>query len=399
MSRKISLTEFIILIALLTSLPALAIDAMLPAFKQMSLDLNMANPNSIQLIIPILFLGLSIGQLIFGPLSDSLGRKPLIYLGLGIFMLGSAISLFSTNFTAMLVGRFLQGLGAAAPRIISTAVVRDLYSGREMAKIMSFTMMVFILVPAIAPLMGQGVLLFASWHAIFISFLVIALIITIWFGLRLDETLKPENRRAFSVTNLVAAAKEVLTNKVTMGYTIGSGLIFGAFMGYLTSSPQILQQQYGLGDQFPFYFGALAISLGAASFLNAKLVMRYGMKLLSTIAIRTFTGLALVFLIIAYLQNGQPPLWQLMTYLLLSFFTVGLLFGNLNALAMEPLGHIAGIGASIIGSASSLFAIPLGTLIGQSYNGTIIPMTIGFCVLGFLTALSLKWTRNQTIKV
>lgn len=396
MPRTLSLKEFVILVALLTCLPALAIDAMLPAFKQMGIDLKVLHENDVQLIIPVLFLGLSMGQVIFGPLSDSLGRKPLIYLGLGIFMLGSAISLFAQDFNHMLIGRFLQGLGAAAPRIISIAVVRDLYSGREMAQIMSFTMMVFILVPAIAPLMGQGVLLFASWHAIFGLFLVIALIITIWFGLRLDETLKPEKRRPFSLASLWQATKEVLSNKVAMGYTLGSGLIFGAFMGYLNSSPQILQQQYGLGEQFPFYFGALALSLGAASFLNAKLVMKYGMKLLSTIAIRVFTLLALIFLVVAYLQNGHPPLWQLMTYLLLSFFSVGLLFGNLNALAMEPLGHIAGIGASIVGSASSLFAIPLGTLIGQSYNGTIIPMTIGFGILGLLTALTLRWTRAQS---
>lgn len=396
MSRTLNLKEFIILVALLTSLPALAIDAMLPAFKQIGLDLKVMHENDVQLIIPILFLGLSIGQLVFGPLSDSLGRKPLIYLGLGIFMLGSGISLFAQDFNYMLVGRFLQGLGAAAPRIISIAIVRDLYSGRAMAQIMSFTMMVFILVPAIAPLMGQGVLLFASWHAIFVAFLVIAAIITLWFGLRLDETLIPEKRREFSLANLWQATKEVLSNKVAMGYTLSSGLIFGAFMGYLNSSPQILQQQYGLGEQFPFYFGALALSLGAASFLNAKLVMKYGMKLLSTIAIRIFTLLALLFLVIAYLQQGQPPLWQLMAYLLLSFFTVGLLFGNLNALAMEPLGHIAGIGASIVGSASSLFAIPLGTLIGQSYNGTIIPMTIGFGLLGLLTALTLRWTRAQS---
>lgn len=396
MPRTLSLKEFIVLVAVLTCLPALAIDAMLPAFKQIGLDLQVPHENDVQLIIPVLFLGLSIGQLIFGPLSDSWGRKPFIYLGLGIFMLGSAISLFAQDFNHMLIGRFLQGLGAAAPRIISIAVVRDLYSGREMAQIMSFTMMVFILVPAIAPLMGQGVLLVASWHAIFGSFLVIAVIITVWFGMRLDETLKPDKRREFSLSSLWQATKEVLSNKVAMGYTLSSGLIFGAFMGYLNSSPQILQQQYGLGEQFPFYFGALALSLGAASFLNAKLVMKYGMKLLSTIAIRIFTLLALLFLVIAYLQQGQPPLWQLMTYLLLSFFTVGLLFGNLNALAMEPLGHIAGIGASIVGSASSLFAIPLGTLIGQSYNGTIIPMTIGFGLLGLLTALTLRWTRAQS---
>lgn len=399
MSRTLNLKEFIVLVALLISLPALAIDAMLPAFDQISADLQLAHANDIQLMIPILFLGLSIGQLVFGPLSDSLGRKPLVFLGLGIFMVGSALSLFAQNYTIMLIGRFLQGLGAAAPRIISTAIVRDLYSGREMAKIMSFTMMVFILVPAIAPLMGQGILLFSSWHAIFITFLVIAFIIIVWFGLRLEETLQPEKRRVFSAANLLQATKEVLTNKAAMGYTLGSGLIFGAFMGYLSSSPQILKGQYGLGEQFPFYFGALALALGAASFLNAKLVMKYGMRLLSMIAIRIFTALALIFLVVAYSYQGNPPLFLLMTYLLLSFFTVGLLFGNLNALAMEPLGHIAGIGASIVASASSLFAIPLGTLIGQSYNGTIIPMTLGFGILGFLTALALRWARGHSASV
>ncbi|WP_020558089.1 multidrug effflux MFS transporter [Thiofilum flexile] len=396
MPHSLSLKEFIILIALLTSLPALAIDAMLPAFQQMGIDLKVTHANDIQLVIPVLFLGLSIGQLVFGPLSDSWGRKLITYWGLGIFMLGSAISLFAQDFNTMLVGRFLQGLGAAAPRVVSIAIVRDLYSGRQMAQIMSFTMTVFILVPAIAPLLGQGILVFASWHAIFALFLVTALIVTLWYGLRLEETLKVENRRPFSMASLWQAAKEVFTNKVAMGYTLGSGLIFGAFMGYINSSPQIFQQQYNLGEQFPFYFGALALSLGAASLLNAKLVMKYGMRLLSTIAIRSFTILALIFVVIAYLYNGHPPLWQLMTYLLLSFFSVGLLFGNLNSLAMEPLGHIAGIGAAIIGSVSSLFAIPLGTIIGQSYNGTVLPIVIGFSVLGLLTALTLRWTRSHT---
>ena len=378
--------EFIALIAMLSSLTALSIDAMLPALVTIGRELGVQHDNEAQLIISTLFLGLASGQVLFGPLSDATGRKPLMYVGLGIFMLGSLVSMLAQDFSHMLVGRFLQGLGASAPRVLSIALVRDCYAGRSMAQVMSFTMSIFILVPMIAPFLGQVILLVAGWRSIFTVFLLLASIVAVWFLLRMPETLPPDKRRAFTFRAFWRALREVVTNRVSMTYTVITGMVFGAFLGYLSSAQQILQIQYGLGEHFPLYFALLALAVGTSSFLNSRLVMRYGMYWLSKHAILLFTGMAGVFLLVAHGTAGHPPLVGLMVYLMLAFLALGMLFGNLNALAMEPLGHIAGIGASVVGSLSTLTAIPLGTLIGQSYDGTILPLITGFFVLGLLAS-------------
>ncbi len=378
--------EFIALIAMLSSLTALSIDAMLPALVTIGRELGVQHDNEAQLIISTLFLGLASGQVLFGPLSDATGRKPLMYVGLGIFMLGSLVSMLAQDFSHMLVGRFLQGLGASAPRVLSIALVRDCYAGRSMAQVMSFTMSIFILVPMIAPFLGQVILLVAGWRSIFTVFLLLALIVAVWFLLRMPETLPPDKRRAFTFRAFWRALREVVTNRVSMTYTVITGMVFGAFLGYLSSAQQILQIQYGLGERFPLYFALLALAVGASSFLNSRLVMRHGMYWLSKRAILLFTGLAGLFLLVAVGTAGHPPLAGLIAYLILAFLALGMLFGNLNALAMEPLGHIAGIGASVVGSLSTLTAIPLGTLIGQSYDGTILPLITGFFVLGLLAS-------------
>ena len=378
--------EFIALIAMLSSLTALSIDAMLPALVTIGRELGVQHDNEAQLIISTLFLGLASGQVLFGPLSDATGRKPLMYVGLGIFMLGSLVSMLAQDFSHMLVGRFLQGLGASAPRVLSIALVRDCYAGRSMAQVMSFTMSIFILVPMLAPFLGQVILLVAGWRSIFTVFLLLALIVAVWFLLRMPETLPPDKRRAFTFRAFWRALREVVTNRVSMTYTVITGMVFGTFLGYLSSAQQILQIQYGLGERFPLYFALLALAVGASSFLNSRLVMRHGMYWLSKRAILLFTGLAGLFLLVAVGTAGHPPLAGLIAYLILAFLALGMLFGNLNALAMEPLGHIAGIGASVVGSLSTLTAIPLGTLIGQNYDGTILPLITGFFVLGLLAS-------------
>ena len=386
--------EFIALVAMLMSLTALATDAMLPALQTIGRDLQVVHENDAQLIVSALFLGLGIGQVFFGPLSDVVGRKPLVFFGLGIFMLGSLLSVVAQDFQQMLFGRFLQGLGAAAPRVLTVALVRDCYSGRAMAQIMSFTMSVFILVPMLAPSLGQGVLLLSDWRGIFMAFFALALLIAIWFGLRMPETLHPGDRRRLTISDFLSSARQVLSNKTAMRYTLTTGFIFGAFAGYLNSAQQILQIQYALGDKFPLYFGLLAVGVGSASFTNAKLVMRFGMHAISRFAITWFVGLSGAFLLIAWQTAGNPPLWALIVFFMLAFFGLGLLFGNLNALAMQPLGHYAGIGASVVGSFSTLMSIPLGAYIGQAYNGTVLPLAIGFSVLGAI-AWGLIFLKNE----
>jgi DHA1 family bicyclomycin/chloramphenicol resistance-like MFS transporter len=389
--RPIRFGEFVALMALMISLVALSTDAMLPALPQIAQALGVQRENDNQLVISLLFLGMAVGQMIYGPLSDSTGRKPAIYAGLGLFILGCLLALFATSFPVLLIGRVIQGLGAAGPRIVTVALIRDQYEGRAMARVMSFVMAVFILVPVIAPLLGQTILIVAHWRAIFGAYLVLALIASIWFALRQPETLAPGHRLPFSLTRTALAVREIVTHRIAIGYIITAGLISGAFIGYLNSAQQIFQLQYGLGRLFPLYFAILALSIGSASFLNARLVMRYGMRLLSFSALLTLAGLSFIFWPMAYIWAGQPPLWTLMIYFLLSFFCIGLLFGNLNALAMEPLGHIAGMGAAVVGSLSTFISLLLGTLIGQSYNGTILPLVGGFALLSTTAIVVMRW--------
>jgi MFS transporter, DHA1 family, multidrug resistance protein len=382
---------------MMISLVALSIDALLPALPEIGKDLGVQRANDNQLIISLLFLGMAVGQMVYGPLSDSTGRKPAILAGFGLFITGCLLSLFATSFPVLLTGRVMQGAGAAGPRIVTVALVRDQYEGRAMARVMSFVMAVFILVPVIAPAVGQGILIVAHWRAIFGAYLGLALIASTWFALRQPETLAPLQRLPFSLKRIAMAIREIFANRIALGYTITLGLIFGAFLGYLNSAQQIFQVQYGLGVQFPLYFAVLALSIGSASFLNARLVMRYGMRSLSSWSTLTIGGLSVVFWTIAYALAGQPPLWALMIYFLISFFCIGVLFGNLNALAMEPLGHIAGVGAAVVGSFSTLISLALGTLIGQSYNNTVLPLVGGFMILSLASVLTMRWAEHRKI--
>ena len=393
--NKPAFREFVLLMALMMSLVALSIDAMLPALPEIGQDLGVQRDNDSQLIISLLIFGMAIGQMIYGPLSDTTGRKPAVYAGFGLFIVGCLLSIFATNFPMMLAGRGLQGIGVAGPRIVTVAIVRDQFEGRAMARVMSFVMAVFILVPIIAPSFGQAMLIVTGWRAIFGSFLALTVVALIWFTLRQPETLTPERRRPFSLKRIGLAIREILGNRISFGYTLAAGLVFGAFLGYLNSAQQIFQQQYGLGRLFPLYFGMLAVSLGCASLANTRLVMRFGMRQLAIWALQLIGGFAIVFFAMAYVLSGHPPLWTLMIYLLLSFFCIGILFGNLNALAMEPLGHIAGVGAAVVGSLSTLISVLLGTVIGQSYNGTILPLVGGFALLGAASLAVMHWVERK----
>jgi len=377
------------------SLMALSIDAMLPALPQIGSDLNVQNTNDRQLVVSTIFLGVAIGQLFFGPLSDKTGRKPAMYMGYSIFIFGALISAFSYSFPMMLFGRFLQGLGISAPRAVLLALVRDLYEGRLMARVMSFVMTVLLLIPMVAPSLGQAILLQTGWRSIFFSFVVIALITITWFALRMPETLLLEKRTPFSLQRIINSTLEIIKIRPTFGYTLSAGLISGAFLGYLNSAQQIFQEHYALGERFPLYFALIALSIGVASFLNARLVMHFGMRFLVWWSLIVILGLATLTLGISILTTGQLPLWLVMAYLISTFFSVGILFGNQNSLAMEPLGHLAGIGAAVVGSLSTLISIPLGTLIGQSYNGTVIPLIIGIAILSGMSIMVVRWVNRE----
>lgn len=384
--------EFVALMASLMSIVALAIDALLPALDYIGFSIGTTKSSDTQLLITMIFLGLGIGPLLFGPISDSLGRKPIVYMGFAIFIVASMICIYSESLYWMIIGRILQGVGLSAPRTISIAMVRDTYSGDYMARIMSFITVVFILVPIIAPALGKFVLDHYKWQAIFYIQLVFSILVSWWFWKRQPETLLPKNRIKFSGHIFADGIKELLKFKKTIGYTLISGFITGSFMVYLSSSQQIFHTQYGLKEEFPFIFAGLAISIGSATFLNGTLVVRFGMERIINTAIISFFGISLLYLIFFY-NADNPSVVLLLCFFAMQFFSIGFLFGNLRAMAMQPIGHIAGIGAAITGFISTMMAVPISIYIGRFIDQKALPLFIGFLVCSFLSILIIIYLR------
>ncbi|MGF1650830.1 MAG: multidrug effflux MFS transporter [Hyphomicrobiaceae bacterium] len=380
MPSRPSFAESVALLAMMMCLVALSIDAMLPALPEIAADLGASGPNSAQFVITALLFGLSLGQLIYGPISDTFGRRGPILVGLVLFGFGSLLSMVASDYETMLIGRFLQGFGAAGPRVVTAALVRDQYSGPNMARMMSFIMTVFIVVPALAPALGQGLLMVGSWRTIYASFLVLAVVAVVWFMLRQPETLPVSKRHPFKLSRITSAMGECIAHPVSRNYAIAAGLVFGSFVGFLTSVQQIFATIYGIGDWFPLYFGMLAVMIGTASLVNARIVVRLGMQKLAATALCGILALATAGLVVMWATQSNPTLIMLMAMLLPVFFCFGILFGNFNALAMEPMGHIAGTAAAAIASITSLIAAVFGTLIGQSFDGTVVPLFSGFVV-------------------
>lgn len=376
--------EFVALMAALMSIVALSIDAILPAQPEIGEFLGVIDTNDNQLLITMIFLGLGVGQLIFGPLSDSFGRKPIVYVGFFLFIIASIICVTTKNFEMMIFGRVLQGIGLSSPRTIAIAMVRDTYSGDYMAKIMSIIVMVFILVPVIAPALGQFLIDYYDWQSIFYFNLVFGVLIMIWFRFRQKETLDNSNKIKFNGHLFIEGTKEFFKYKQAVGITLISGFMTGSFMVYLSRSQQIFEQQYNLKELFPYIFASLAISIGLATFTNSRLVIKYGMHRIALTGIVSYTVIASIYLILFHSGNN-PSIEILLLFFALQFFSIGLLFGNLRALAMQPLGHIAGIGAAINGFISTVMAVPIANFIGKFAEHSVLPLFIGFFVFGILS--------------
>ena len=305
------------------------------------------------------------------------------------------MSIFAPTFEVMIAGRVLQGFGVAGPRVVTMALVRDQYEGRQMARLMSFVMAVFILVPTVAPALGQGILWLGGWRAIFTTFFAIAAIAFAWFALRQPETLPAARRRSLSPRAIGGAVLEVLRIRTALGYTLATGCVHAPFIAYLSSAQQIFQGTYGTGALFPVYFGVLALAIGGASLVNGRLVVKHGMRRLSRAATVSITLVSVVAWTLAFAFEGLPPLWLFMAYLLAVFLCIGLLFGNLNALAMEPLGHLAGVGAAVVTSLSIFISLPLGALVGQSFDGTMYAQIAAFAVFGVASLAAMKWAEGD----
>ena len=388
--RQKSEFEFIVIMAALMSLVSLAIDALLPAMTNIGATIGITDTTNNQLLITMIFLGLGFGQLISGPLSDSYGRKPIIYIGFIVFVFASLICVFSTSLEMMIVGRIIQGIGLSAPRTISIAMIRDRFSGNYMAKVMSFVVAIFILVPVVAPALGKIMLDLYGWQSIFYSQLLFGLAAMLWLWKRQPETLKKENKRAFKLSLLISGLKEFIKHKNAVIFTFFSGCITGSFMVYLSASQIIFEQQYNLKDEFPFIFAGIALFIGIATFLNGTFVVRLGMFKLVSIFTIIFTLIPFVYIFL-YSGETNPSIYVLVTFFGLQFFAIAFLFGNTRALAMEPIGHIAGIGAAINGFVSTIMAVPIATLIGSFINTTALPLFIGFFVCGVIALLLIQY--------
>lgn len=385
--------EFILLMACLMSIVALSIDAILPALQSIGKSINTENSGENQLLITMIFLGLGFGQLIFGPLSDSFGRKPVVYIGFFIFVLSSFLCVFATNIETMVAGRILQGIGLSASRTISISMIRDRFEGDYMAKIMSFVVTIFILVPIIAPTLGKLLLDNYGWKSIFYSQLLFGIAVLCWFWKRQDETLRPEYKIKFSLSIFLSGTKEFIKHRSAIIFTLISGFITGSFMVFLSTSQHIFEVQYGLIKEFPFIFGALAFSVGLSTFINGNLVVRFGMKKLVSIFLLLFSVFSVAYVFIFY-GKINPNITVLIFFFVLQFFSIGFLFGNVRSLAMQPLGHIAGIGAAINGFVSTIMAVPIATYIGGYVETTVLPLFIGFAICGIISLILLSFVKK-----
>ena len=396
--KKLPFAEFISLMALMIALNAFLIDAILPALSLITEEMQLSDSNDVQLMVSSMFLGMAIGTLFYGPVSDSVGRKPVTLVGFLLFFVGSALCIYASTFEYMILGRVIQGVGLAAPRVVVVAIIRDLHEGPQMAKIFSFVMAIFVLAPAVAPAMGEGIMLFAGWRTIFTVFWVMAVFILIWFYWRQPETLAPENKRKFNFSTIRNGFWEYLKFKKAIGYTLANGFITGAFVGYLSLVQPIYQEQYQLGKSFSIYFACLALSVGIAGFFNGKLVHKVGMYTLTSRALWVMVLCSLLFLGVSQYFEGHPAFWSVFVYCTAMMFGMGVVFGNMSALAMEPLGHIAGTGSALIGAISTLLSVPLGVFIGQCYSHGVEPLVLGYAILALMAVLTMWLVEKKDAK-
>ncbi len=376
--KGMSKVEFIVLMAFLMAINALAIDIMLPGLQQIGASLGVENENHRQYVVSAYLIGLGVAQLLYGPLSDRFGRRMPMLVGITVYVISALAIVLVPSFTGLLVLRFIQGIGSAATRVITVSIVRDAFGGRRMAEVMSLIMMVFMVVPVVAPGIGQTVMLFGNWHLIFLFIAVIAGIVGVWAHLRLPETLHPQDVRPFTVSSILGGFKIVLTNRIALCYTIASTFIFGALFGFINSAQQIYVGIYELGSLFPVAFAAVALFMSLASFLNSRLVGRVGMRRLSHGALIGFMGVNLMWLVVQMSMAHPMPFMLFISFFGISMFLFGWIGSNFNSLAMEPLGHVAGTASSVLGFLSTVGGAIIGALIGQAFDGTAMPMVAGF---------------------
>lgn len=368
--------EFIALAAALMALNALAIDIMLPGLQEIGSSLGVETENHRQYVITAYVIGLGLPQLLYGPISDRYGRRGPLLFGLTIYVAAAFAASFAPSFEVLLALRFIQGIGAASTRVIAVSFIRDVFGGRAMAEVMSLVFMVFMVIPIVAPGLGQLVMMFAEWHVIFMLMAAIALAVTIWTMFRLPETLHPEYRRPFTAGSVIQGFGIVLSNRVALCYTLATTAVMGGLFGFINSVQQVYVGIYGLGAWFPVIFAAVASMMAVSSFVNSRLVGRVGMRRLSHDALVGFMAVNAILFGLALL--GPVPFIPFLGLFTLAMLQFGWIGSNFNTIAMEPLGHVAGTASSVQGFVQTVGGGVIGALIGQAFDDTVLPLTAGF---------------------
>lgn len=395
--KRLATPEFIALTAMLMASIAFSIDAMLPALPQIGADLSPEAPNLAQLVVTSFVLGMGLGTLFTGPLSDRFGRKPVVIGGSVLYCLAAFAAYLAPTLEALLTARLVQGLAAAAPRVVAMALVRDLYSGRHMARIVSFSMMIFSVIPALAPSLGKVIIELSGWRSVFLALIVFSLISITWLGLRQPETLAPENRRPLQFATLWAALKEMAAHPTVRLSIAVQTLAFGMLFATLSSTQQIFDLTYGQGDSFHLWFGGIAVLAASSSVINAHLVVRLGMRAIIKAMFTVQIGLSALMVLAVW--SGVFGAGELYVYALWNvsvFFQAGLTLGNLNALGMEPMGHIAGMAASIMASIGTVGAVIIAVPVGLAFDGTPLPLAIAICICASLALWLTTMIRRDT---
>ena len=385
--RPMGFTEFVVVIATIMSLNPLAMDMMLPALPDIGSAFHIDVANRLQMVLSAFLIGFGVGQFVIGPLSDSFGRRPVLLGGMILYCIAGLLAIAAPSFETLLLARALEGLGTAATRVIATSVVRDCYAGRRMASVVSLAMMVFIAVPVVAPSFGQAVMLLTQWRGIFVVLMLYGIVALLWSSLRLPETLPVSERKAFAFGAVLDAYRRTLTNRQTLGYALAAGGVMGSLFGYVFSSQQVFTGIYKLGHYFPLAFAAIAAAIAVSGFLNARLVGRLGMRVISHGALVGSLVVALITFAAARMNVLPLPLFMALSALMM--FSFGLTFANFTALAMEPQRQNAGTASSLYGSITTLLGIGAGTVIGQAFDGTLVPFAGGFllCTLAALAVV------------
>jgi DHA1 family bicyclomycin/chloramphenicol resistance-like MFS transporter len=383
--RPMRFPEFVLVIASIMALNPMAMDIMLPSLPDIGATFRIADANRLQTVLSTFLFGFGLGQFVIGPLSDRFGRRPVLLLGMGVYCIASLIAIVAPSFEMLLLARALQGLGTAATRVIATSIVRDCYAGRRMASVMSLVMMIFIAVPVVAPSIGQAIMLFAEWHGVFVVLMVYGFLALIWSAWRLPETLPPSERKSLAIRDVFDAYRQTVMNRQTLGYAIAAGGVQGTLFAFVFTAQQVFTEIFDLGHYFPLAFAAVAIGVALAGFLNSRFVGRVGMRIISHGALVGYVAVAGVMLAAVKFDVLSLPVFMGLSALMM--FAFGLVFANFTALAMEPQGHIAGTASSLYGTITTLLGIGIGYIIGQDYDGTLMPFATGFFI-STLAALS-----------